>query len=419
MRYWIDGIKPKIANFCQKDAPWLQFWQYVLQRFYEDGCTYRAAALTFTGLLALVPLMAVVLAALSAFPMVKVVSGQIESWVFANFVPASGDLIQHYLQQFVAQSSQLSAFGILFLLVTAILMMFTIEQAFNTIWRVRIQRRGIAAFLLYWAVLTLSPVLVGLSLVISSYLFTLPLISGTVQTLNHIKPILLACTPFVLSVVTFTLLYVAVPNCSVKIKHGLFGAFVAAILFEVAKAGFAFYVTHVPTYDLLYGALAAIPIFLIWIYLSWLIILFGAEVTHACDRRHKHRSGVGIDGVTHAFLWLTYLWQAQRFGDGLSLTQLIAKDVRPYQQEPEVILQVLMQAKLIEKTADDRYLISRDLNTVTFAEFYHHLPWPLPEPNQLREILNQTDSAFLTLLTRAQTTVQQELNVPMTQLVVM
>jgi membrane protein len=167
------------------------------------------------------------------------------------------------------------------------MMMATIEQTFNDIWRVRQQRRLLQRFLTYWAILTLGPLLIGASLSLTSQLFSLALFDGR-GVLHDARGMLLQALPVALEVLTFMMLYTLVPNAPVKWRHALVGGVFAALLFELAKHGFAYYVTRVPTYQTIYGALAALPIFLVWIYLSWLVILLGAVVTaHLSDGDEK------------------------------------------------------------------------------------------------------------------------------------
>ncbi|MBL4647761.1 MAG: YihY family inner membrane protein [Gammaproteobacteria bacterium] len=179
---------------------------FICSRFFQDSCMYRAAALTFTSLLALVPLMVVIFKILSIFPASQQLFIELQKFIFANFVASSGDIIQKYLYDFSLQATQLSWFGFGFLFVTVIMMLFTIERGLNAIWQVPTHRRGLTALLRYWAILTLAPLFVGSGLIISSYLLSLPLVSVQVAQFN-----LLSIIPFLCIFIGFTLLYVVVP----------------------------------------------------------------------------------------------------------------------------------------------------------------------------------------------------------------
>ena len=258
-----------------------RFTKNIFNRFLDDGCLYRASALTYTSLLALVPLMLVMLFVLKVFPVFSSWGQTIQDFIFANFIPATGEVTNTYLVGFGEQAGQLSAIGLVILLVTAVLMLFNIEQAFNIIWRVEKRPYGLSSFLLYWALLTLAPLFMGVSLAISSYFFSISFIAGAVTKYGLLK-IILSILPFVLSIIVFTILYVAIPNCRVPFRYGLISAIFSATLFQLAKYGFAIYLLNSHTYQILYGALAVIPIFLLWIYsLIWFIniILYLYEYT--------------------------------------------------------------------------------------------------------------------------------------------
>lgn len=260
-----------------------RFWKDVVVGFYKDNCLVRAAALAYTALLSIVPLATVSFVVIKAFPVFQGFTDQVENYIFSNFIATSAKTIQQYIHQFSEQAMQLSSTGLIFLLVTAVLMIFNMEASFNAIWRARSHRRGIPAFLMYWAVITLLPVLIGMGFAISSFFVSLPLVVYITKTLG-VNSWLLILTPYFLTFVAFTLLYLTIPNTKVLLRHAAAGGAVAAILFELSKWLFTLYLAHFKTYQLLYGALATIPLFLIWMYLSWLVVLFGAEVSYVLSR---------------------------------------------------------------------------------------------------------------------------------------
>ncbi|OGI41669.1 MAG: hypothetical protein A2150_02960 [Candidatus Muproteobacteria bacterium RBG_16_64_11] len=274
-------ISARVFRLEQLKPQGARLWQFVKQvasRFGEDRCSRVAGALSFATILSLVPFTAVALGMLSVFPMFQSWMTAIQDFVYGNFVPASGEVVQKYLEEFAHKTGRLTALGLLFLAITAVLMMATIELAFNDIWRVRQQRKLMHRFLTYWAILTLGPFLIGVSLTLTSQLFSLPLFGGS-DGMRAVRGVLQHGLPAVFEVLAFMMLYMLVPNAPVKWRHALLGSACAALLFELAKRGFAYYVAQVPTYQTIYGAVAVLPIFLIWIYLSWLVILLGAVVT--------------------------------------------------------------------------------------------------------------------------------------------
>ncbi|HEI8868648.1 virulence factor BrkB family protein [Serratia sp. AKBS12] len=270
--------------------PGVTFGRLLIKRIDSDGLTMLAGHLAYVSLLSLVPLITVVFALFSVFPMFSDVSMQLKSFIFNNFMPAAGNVIQRYLEQFVANSNKMTAVGTCGLIVTALLLMSSVDSVLNTIWRSKNKRPMIYSFAVYWMVLTLGPLLVGASMAISSYLLSLNWLAQT--GVNSLVEQLLRIFPLILSWVSFWLLYSVVPTVRVPSRDALIGALVAGLLFELGKKGFALYVTMFPSYQLIYGVLAVIPILFLWVYWSWCIVLLGAEITvtlgeYRAYRQHK------------------------------------------------------------------------------------------------------------------------------------
>lgn len=248
------------------------FARLAFAQFQEDRLNRVAQALSYTTLLSLVPLTTLAFGVFSIFPVFQKWMLVMQNYLYSHFVPAAGDVVQRYLNQFASKSAQLTAFGLGFLIVTALMLMATIEETFNDIWRVPQKRKLVHRFLSYWAILTLGPILLGVSLSLTSALFSFS--GGNVGV--GVWHAVLVSLPFVAEVCVFMLLYIVVPNATVSWRHALIGSMVTALLFEVAKRGFALVVIKYSSYRLVYGALAALPVFLIWIYVSWAVILMGA-----------------------------------------------------------------------------------------------------------------------------------------------
>ncbi|KGD84748.1 membrane protein [Pantoea sp. PNA 14-12] len=261
-------------------AFWL--WLKLLwKRIDNDAMTTQAGNLAFVSLLALVPLIAVVFALFAAFPVFSDISVQLKNFIFANFMPAAGNTLQRYLEQFVANVHRMTAVGAVGLIVTALLLMHSVDSALNAIWRSHKKRPLVYSFAVYWMILTLGPLLAGASLAISSYLLSLKWINVTGVT--SLVDQTLRFFPLLLSWLSFWLLYSIVPTQRVPSRDALTGALVAGLLFELGKKGFALYVTMFPTYQLIYGVLAVIPILFLWVYWTWCIVLLGAEITVTLD----------------------------------------------------------------------------------------------------------------------------------------
>jgi membrane protein len=260
-----------------------RFASQVAKRFEQDRCQRVAGALSFTTMLAIVPLTAVMLAVLSLAPGFSTWMTVIQDFIYSNFVPAAGEVVQKYLTQFAGKAGRLTAVGLLFLAITAILLMATIEQAFNDIWRVAKTRKLVHRFLAYWALLTLGPIMVAASLSLTSNLFTLPFLGRAEVT--FLREVLDVVLPLVFEFGAVVLLYTVVPNVTVLWRNALTGGLFAAVLLETAKYLFAVSMKAFTSYQIIYGAIAALPVFLMWIYISWVIVLLGAIVTATLNDR--------------------------------------------------------------------------------------------------------------------------------------
>ncbi len=360
---------------------WVDFIRFVSRRFEEDRCTFIASALTLTSLLALVPLMAVALAIFSAFPEFTQLVVEVQNFLFKNFVPDSGAVVQKYLLEFVAQAQQLQLFGIVFVIGAALLLMATIDSAFNTIWRVQKKRPWIRIFLLYWAVLTLGPILVGLSVGLTSYFTSLPVISDAAHQVGGLRRTFL---PFLLTGTFLALTYAMVPNCRVKIRHALWGGVIAALLFEVSKRGFAFYITTVPTYKHIFGALATVPIFFIWVYLSWIVVLFGAEIAHGLSVYRSDARAAEDSVILNALEVILACHRSQK--EGLSITRERLLKLLPSMefQSLDDALAKLQKAKILGELTGGGYALTWNLDALTLATVCRKMEWPIPHPENPR-----------------------------------
>ncbi|MBI3068943.1 MAG: YihY family inner membrane protein [Betaproteobacteria bacterium] len=238
----------------EKPAALIELARMVAARFVEERCLQVAASLTFTTLLALVPMVAVALTVISAFPVFGAFTEHLERFVLENLVPESAEAIAAYTEQFTENAGRLTALGAAFLGLTALLLMLTIDRAFNTIWRVTRPRPMLQRVLIYWTVLTVGPLLIGVSLSLTYWLVGISL--GVVRDIPGAGVALLKIMPVVLTSVAFALLYLAVPNRRIALGDALLGGVAAGLAFEAMKRGFAFYVTQFPTYKLVYGAFA-------------------------------------------------------------------------------------------------------------------------------------------------------------------
>lgn len=284
----------------------LGFLRFVLRRWTEDRCHQIAGSLTFTTLLALAPMLAVAVALLSRAPFFEDVMVQIKIFLLLNLVPEIAHrIITVYMEEFSRNAGRLTTLGVAFLFATAMALMLTVDRSINAIWRIRSSRPMWISLVAYVVLLSTGPILIGVSVSITTYLLSL---SAATNVPAQAHSVMLQAIPAAVSAVAFFLLYRLVPHRRVPWKHALAGGAVAAILFEGAKEVFAFYVAHAPAYSIVYGAFAALPFFLLWIYLSWLVVLFGAELAASLDA------------------WRTGAWKRRvdprtRFGDAVGIAR--------------------------------------------------------------------------------------------------
>ena len=242
------------------------------------GLARTAASLSFTTLLALVPLATVALTFVARFPIFQRWLDALEVFLLKHMLPGSADtVVHHYIGEFTDKAAGLTGISIFFIGVTAAMATATIEREINLIWGITTRRRFGRRVVVYALGLTVGPVLVGASLSLTTWFVTQSL--ATMPLHGFLADLILTPMPLLFTTAALTLLYALVPARPVPWRNALVGAALAALAFEGAKYGFAFYVTRLSTYELVYGTLAALPVFLIWIYLCWLIVLAGAAIT--------------------------------------------------------------------------------------------------------------------------------------------
>jgi membrane protein len=346
-----------------------EFFHLLVVRAREDRLLQVAGSLTFTTLLALVPLITVALTVFSAFPVFSAFAEAIRNFVLANLVPAAaGKVVTVYTEQFAQNAGKLTALGLAILTVAAVMTMLTVDHTFNTIWRVRRPRPLVNRLLTYWGVLTIGPLLIGVSLYVTSWLLTRSMgLMGPSQAVSVVYRVV----PLVLTVIAFSFLYRTIPNRPVAVKDAIAGGVLAGLLFEGAKAAFGSYIRQVPMYKLVYGAFASIPIFLLWIYISWMIILVGAVFTAALPYL---RGGVRVrKALGSEFLDALHLLRLlhRAHGDGrVHSTYELRAGVRLPMEQCEGVLDRLAKVGWITRASGDGWVLARDAAEIRLADVY-------------------------------------------------
>jgi len=328
--------------------------KYAVVRAEEKKLTQVAASLTYTTVLSLVPLLAVVLSLFTAFPLFADFRVALEGFLAGNLMPAVvSENVMGYLNQFAAKASGLTTIGGLVLIVTSVMLFRTIDEAFNDIWQVETRRPLRQRILVYWALLSLGPILVGASL------WALTVV--TRQSLgfigeNDVANVSLALLPLLLTGMAFSTLFFTVPNRSIRWRDALIGGFGTAVVLEVLRVGIAYYLSRFPSYTIIYGAFATIPIFLLWMYLSWLVILLGATVTALLPALRQRRwaqqlyTGASfVDGVRvlHA------LWHSREAPTPGRAIEALCAELSLHQDELDNVLHALKCLGYVVNTQED------------------------------------------------------------------
>lgn len=365
----------------------LAFSRFIARRFNDDQCFEAAGALSYTTVFALVPLLTVALSIFASFQEFDRFSEAITSFVFRHFVPTSGDEIEAFIRQFVAKASHLTVFGTLALVVSSLLLMTSIEHSFNRIWRVVTPRRALARFVVFWTTLTLGPLLVGAGLVTSSALMASPYLVDF-SAAYQLEAMALLAMPFLITFAAATLAYLIIPNGRVRLRHALLGGLFTATAFELAKMGFTQFVSHFASYREIYGAVAIIPLFLLWIYVSWVVVLLGASLTAAlgayAHEAHKHDLPER-ERFPALLRLLSQLRASQAHGLGLSIGELAS--VLPEVPESTIaeLLRSLERQHIAQRTDIGSWILSRDPDRIRIRELYRSEAYLLPlsgEPHQ-------------------------------------
>jgi membrane protein len=361
---------------------------HVWTHFQEDRCFEEAASLSYTSLLAMVPLLAVTFGIIAAFPVFNEWSASLQDFIFKNFLPATGEQIVPYINTFLDSISSLTLPATIMLIATALMLMVRIEVAFNRIWRVDHNRTLVNRIVMYWAVLTLGPILIAAAVALSAQKVLVVL-----GMENGVPPAVYQIGIFLLTWLIFALVFVLVPHRSVRIKHALIGAFLSTVLFTIAKVGFVAYVSNA-NYKVIYGALATIPIFLFWLYLMWTVILFGASLaaslTTFSDFRKYDTDWSKRWEFQLAYRLLGHLWSAQRTGGVLSQTQMLDLEQQASELQIIKLMSLLRDQHIVNNDEEGNWMLARDLEELSLGELYNHGDYYLPL-GEIEELPQETE----------------------------
>jgi membrane protein len=367
------------------DHTWFQFIFFVIRRFEADKCRDQAGSLTYTTLFAVVPMLTVFLVIISSIKALEPARQQIQQLIYSNFLPKTTIAFDKALSAFADKSSNLTVIGVLFLFVTTVMMLTSIETAFNRIWRVKETRGGIMGFMRYWTIISLGPILLGSAFVISSALASMNVLSNNFAGYELNGAFILWAISFGLTLVGFFILYWTIPNRSVPVKSAIVAAIFSATVFEGLKNLFGFVMSNFTSYEIVYGAFAAVPIFLLWIFLSWNIILLGVEISFAMTAFNSEK-----EQKRHPLIMLLDLLQLfyakQKLGKPVTESQALEVLGREEIGCWPAYVELLEKQNLIQRTDNNDYVLSRNLNEVDFWQFYTQLPYTLPQRKDVGNI---------------------------------
>ena len=372
----LEALLSELSHF-----PWRDTAITLRNRFREDRMGLTASSLTFTTSIALVPFFTVALAVFTAFPMFSTLQGALQAWLIKSLIPDDiARQVLGYLTQFSGQASKLGGVGLAVLLTTAIALILTIDRTLNSIWRVRQPRPLAQRMLVYWTAITLGPLILAASLAVTSYVVSAS--SGLVGALPISVRLVLDVAQFFLVAGGMAALYRYVPNTYVKWPHALVGGLFVAAGLEIGKKLLGLYLTAVPTYSMVYGAFAALPILLVWIYMSWIIVLMGAVIAAYLP---SLLAGVTRRGSAHGWHFqlaievLQHLTKARGMAHvGLGASQIgELLEIDGLQLEPVlatlVELDWIGQLSEAQGESESRYLLLVDPDTTLLAPLMQQL----------------------------------------------
>jgi len=364
---------------------WFQFILFVIRRFEADRCRDQAGSLTYTTLFAVVPMLTVFLVIISSIKALEPARQQLQQMIYSNFLPKTSIAFDKAFNVFTENSSNLTVIGVLFLFITTVLMLTSIESVFNRIWRVKETRNGIIGFMRYWTIISLGPILLGSAFVISSTLASMNVLSNNFAGYEVDGTALFAVISFALTTLGFFILYWTIPNRSVPIKAAAIAGVFGAVAFELLKNLFGFVMTNFTSYTLVYGAFAAVPIFLLWIFLSWNIVLLCVEISYALTAFHT-----GKIQTRHPVLMmldiLELFYKKQKTGQVVTDTEALDILGRGEIGRWPLYVQLLEKQNLVKRTDNNEYVLVRNLDEIDFWSFYTSLPYTLPRRKDVEHV---------------------------------
>ena len=355
------------------------FLRFLAKRFLDDRLFQAAAALAYTSVFALVPLAMVVFGVLSAFPVFDQWSAQLSDYIFSNFVPSAARSVEGYLRKYSESAKQLTAAGVIALVISLLITLNSVEATFNRIWRVASTRPKLGRFLIYWTVLTLGALVAAASLAASARFYALP-VFATDQG-KWLETISLTLAPVLIELAAITAIYKVVPHRTIQLRHAAAGAMLAMLLLEFIKWGLGVYLSSFNSYQKIYGTVAVAPILLLWIYLGWAAILLGASLASSIAAFRYQPASMRLPLGFEIYALLRMLGrfdEARAQGRGLHSDQLCAMEPLMTDSLAQQLLSQLSDINLLRRDEQGEWLLARDLDGMTLGELYEACQLRIP-----------------------------------------
>jgi membrane protein len=361
---------------------WFQFLVFLITRFEKNYCRDRAAALTYTTMLSIIPMLTVFLVVLSTIPALAPARVKVQETLFSYLLPESSSAVTQYLNDFAEKSTNLTIIGVIFLFFTSIMMLSSIEEAFNKIWHVKNLRGGAIGFMRYWMVISLGPLFLGTVFALPSAIASIEILNSNFAGYSIDWSVWLKLITVAITLMSFTFMYWMIPNRKVPLRNAANAGIIAGVLFELLKIVFSFFMKHFTSYEIVYGAFAALPVFLLWIYLSWNVVLLGVEISYALTMfRHSETP------PRHPLLSLLYIlhlfYMRQKIGLTVSESDMMSLLGKKEVEDWPDFIATLQEHSMVRKTDKGDYVLCRNLDQIDFWTFYQGLPFPLPRREDL------------------------------------
>lgn len=391
---------------------WFRFACFIIARFEVDRCREKAASLTYTTMLSIVPIFTVLLVILSSVPALQTAKGQIQQLIYQNLLPSSGLQVSNYIDDFADKSSNLTFVGIIILFITTIMMLSKIEDAFNRIWHVPNSGTDIIGVMRYWTLISLGPIVLGTAFILSSTVASLSLLNQQVAGYAIDWEVWVKVLSFLMTLSGFTAIYWFVPNTRVPFKHAAYAGIAIGVLFELLKTAFGSIMANFTSYELVYGAFAALPVLLLWIYLSWCLILAGVEISRGFSLFDTEQRG-SRHPIVILLTVIGVLYKNQRMGKATSETELHhALSPREMVDWHEYEIH-LRDQNIIAQTSEGAYLLKCNLGQLTLGQLCRNLPYALPNKEEVSEL---SQKSIQNVFVDTEKTVYRKLNMTLADL---